>query len=321
MDKTHRKKYFFALNLHQSAPLLPRLLGSIIEAIRFLGPAQCALSIVEGRSTDGTYEILKLLEKEVGKEQLQYFFQTSDVDPKVPGGDRIKMLADLRNQALAPMVDNPTHYVNDTTVIFLNDVAICMEDILELIHQRAHLNADMVCGMDWANLWKDPTFYDVWVARDMKGQSFFEIGEDGNWNSAWNLFWDNPDSKQRFDDHKPIQVFSCWNGGTAFVATPLLQKKVKFRAPKEEECYQGEPSLFCKDMWHLGWGKIAVLPTVNLEYSDDGGTKIKELRGYVSGFGNQDNENIQWEPNPPTEVRCIVDYAKQTMRPWDEGLT
>ncbi|KAL9035754.1 MAG: hypothetical protein Q9180_004685, partial [Flavoplaca navasiana] len=45
-------KYFFALDLHQCIGLLPRLLGSIIEAIEFLGPKHCALSIVEGRSDD-----------------------------------------------------------------------------------------------------------------------------------------------------------------------------------------------------------------------------------------------------------------------------
>jgi alpha-1,3-mannosyltransferase len=31
-------KYFFALDLHQCVDLLPRLIGSIVETIRFLGP-------------------------------------------------------------------------------------------------------------------------------------------------------------------------------------------------------------------------------------------------------------------------------------------
>ncbi|EAQ84571.1 hypothetical protein CHGG_08585 [Chaetomium globosum CBS 148.51] len=46
--------YFFALNLRNCLPILPRLLSSILEAIRFLGPSHCALSIVEGNSPDGT---------------------------------------------------------------------------------------------------------------------------------------------------------------------------------------------------------------------------------------------------------------------------
>lgn len=41
--------YFFALDLHQSMKILPRLFGSIVESIRFLGPENCALLVVEGR--------------------------------------------------------------------------------------------------------------------------------------------------------------------------------------------------------------------------------------------------------------------------------
>ena len=51
-------KYFFALNLRQCIGILPRLMGSIVETVRFLGPENCALSIVEGNSDDGTLEIL-----------------------------------------------------------------------------------------------------------------------------------------------------------------------------------------------------------------------------------------------------------------------
>jgi alpha-1,3-mannosyltransferase len=53
-------KYFFALDLHQCASLLPRLVGSIVETMHFLGPEHCVLSIVEGRSDDGTFEILNV---------------------------------------------------------------------------------------------------------------------------------------------------------------------------------------------------------------------------------------------------------------------
>src|SRR2546421_12147992 len=64
-----KPKYFFALDLHECAPLLPRLLGSVIETIRFLGPSNCVLSIVEGRSHDGTYEILHSLSPELRSEE------------------------------------------------------------------------------------------------------------------------------------------------------------------------------------------------------------------------------------------------------------
>jgi len=204
-DSGGRRKYFFALDLHQSVTILPRLLGSIIEAIRFLGPAQCALSIVEGRSDDGTFEVLQTLSEALQKESIPYFFKSSDKNPLGTPGARIEMLSDLRNEALEPMISNPDHYsMNDTTVVFLNDISLCMEDILELIHQRVHQKADMTCGMDWKNLWRDPTFYDVWIARGMNGDSFFEIPADGSWDSAWNLFWNNQKAKGNVVRRKPF---------------------------------------------------------------------------------------------------------------------
>ena len=124
-------KYFFALDLHQSARILPRLIGSIIESIRFLGPLNCALSIVEGRSDDGTFEILVLLRKEIERIGAHYYLHSHSSDINPTAGNRIRALADLRNQALQPLLDHADQTLTDaTTVMFLNDVAICMEDIL-----------------------------------------------------------------------------------------------------------------------------------------------------------------------------------------------
>jgi alpha-1,3-mannosyltransferase len=317
-------KYFFALDLHQCAKLLPRLIGSIIETMRFLGPKYCALSIVEGRSDDGTYEILKLLRQEVEGIGALYFFVTSDLNPLAKAGNRIVALAELRDQALEPLLQSPDLYSNNTTIVFINDVSICMEDILELIHQRAFQSADMTCAMDWTFVGRDPTFYDVWIARGMNGDSFFEIPEDGNWNSAWNLFWNNPKALEKYKAHKPFQVFSCWNGATAFAAKPILERTVTFRSSTDGECYQGEPELFCRDMWRQGYGKIVVVPAVNLEYSDEAAIKIKGLKGYVSQFVNKsgndgDDTKIEWEKDPPPLVKCIPgSYANQTWLPWNE---
>src|SRR5450755_405579 len=72
-ESNGRLKYFFALDLHQCVGLLPRLLGSIVETIRFLGPDNCALSVVEGRSEDGTFEVLELLREEMSRIGAKYF--------------------------------------------------------------------------------------------------------------------------------------------------------------------------------------------------------------------------------------------------------
>lgn len=73
-DHYYELKYFFALDLRQSIGVVPRLLGSIVEAIKFLGPASCALSIVEGNSEDdGTYEVLRALRPEMERLGIAYY--------------------------------------------------------------------------------------------------------------------------------------------------------------------------------------------------------------------------------------------------------
>ena len=235
-------KYFFALDLRQCVKLLPRLLGTILETIRFLGPENCALSIVEGSSTDGTYEVLLAARNTFAKAGIRYILRHSDLATN--NEHRISRLAMLRNLALEPLVQNPQQYNSTTTVLFINDIAMCMEDVLELIHQKVLQKADMTCGMDWTYLSPAPSFYDVWIARTMTGETFFEIGKDGNWSASQNLFWSDAAALQRYNAHKPFQVFSCWNGMTAFTAQPLFDGEVEFRANNKSECFQGEPQLF-----------------------------------------------------------------------------
>lgn len=302
--------------------MLPRLIGSIVEAIRFLGPQRCALSIVEGNSPDGTGDVLAALRPSLDGLNVTYYYQSSDVNPAA--GERIKHLARLRNMALQPLFDHPERASDSSTVLFINDVAACVDDLLELALQRRTLGADMACAMDWTSVGPDPTFYDVWVARGLNGDSFFEIGPDGSWDSAWNLFWNEPGSKARLDDHLPFQVFSCWNGAVALGAGPLLGG-LRFRDVSADagECYQGEPQLFCKDLWFRGYGKIAVVPSVNLEYSDERALDIKRLKGYTSDLvrGQTEGENrVDWVREPPEQVKCMPQWENQFWRPWNETL-
>ncbi|KAL2753110.1 glycosyltransferase family 69 protein [Sodiomyces alcalophilus JCM 7366] len=316
--------YYFALDLRNCLSLLPRLLGSIVEAIQFLGPERCALSIIEGNSPDGTADVLEAQRPFLKQLGISYFFKSSDINPAK--GDRIKKLAQLRNLALEPLFDTNdvgSRVSESTTVLFVNDVAACAEDLLELALSRRTLGADMTCAMDWTYVGRDPTFYDVWVARGMNGDSFFEIPPDGNWNSAWNLFWNAPETKARFDARLPFQVFSCWNGAVAFGAAPLLlDDGLRFRHARKGECAQGEPQTFCKDLWSRGYGKIAVVPAVNLEYSDEKAEKIKHLKGYTSDVVRHQAEGalIDWIAEPPEKVKCMPSWNNQFWRPWNESL-
>ncbi|KAL8763569.1 MAG: hypothetical protein Q9184_000696 [Pyrenodesmia sp. 2 TL-2023] len=313
-------KYYFALDLTNCKDTLPRLLGSIVQAINFLGPEKCVLSIVEGNSNDGTYEVLLSLREALEEAGIQYYLNSSDINPKV--GHRIAGLAKLRNLVLQPLFDNAGNTASSgTTIVFINDVSLCMEDILELIHQRQKQKADMICAMDWVYLGDNPTFYDVWIARGMNGDTFFEIPPDGSWDKAWNIFWNNPEANMAYKMGQPFQVYSCWNGALAFTAKPFLMSNVRFRAEHRGECPQGEPKSLCKDFWLNGYGKIAVVPSVNLEYSDGNAKRLKVEKGYVSDWVEKglDETMIDWQSKPPEKVKCMPNgtYAHQTWPDWN----
>ena len=319
---------FFALNLRNCLPLLPRLLGSILEAIRFLGPASCALSIVEGNSPDGTAEVLAALEPHLRKLGIRtYFTLNTTLDPLAKGNDRFSSLAALRNMALAPLTNSPTSpdsavAADDATVLFINDVALCPDDLLELTHQLHHQSADMACAMDWIGV-SPPIFYDSYIARAINGDLFFEIPPGPSWARAADLFWNEPLSRARFESHQPFQVFACWNGAVVFTARPVVEGKVGFRAARSEsgECHAGEPGLLCKDLWWEGYGRIMVVPGVNLEYSVEDGERIKKVKGFASEWVEESDrgEKIEWLP-PPEKVKCMPRFEEQSWRAWNETL-
>lgn len=68
-----------------------------------------------------------------------------DTLPK-PDRSRVKMLADARNRVMKTLYQSKEG--DFAHVIFLNDVAFCTADLLELLHQQTSQGADMTCGMD-----------------------------------------------------------------------------------------------------------------------------------------------------------------------------
>ena len=233
------------------------------------------------------------------------------MSPLAPGSNRIKSLAELQKLAVQDLVLHLEHYDPSTTVIFSNDAVLCMEDLLELIHQRKLHGADQTCAMDWTYVGDEPTFYDVWIARGMTGDLFFDIPASGNWENAWNLFCDDQKGKSQWGNVRSFQVFACWNGSQRSQRSHPWAEKIAFWARAENESFQGEPSLFAKDMWFHGYGKISVIPSVNLGYSDDALAKIKTLKGFVSSHvvSKSDGILIDWELQPPAKVKCIPNHA------------
>jgi alpha-1,3-mannosyltransferase len=310
-------RYFFALDLVDAVPILPALMAAVVEAIRFLGPRYCALSIVVGQSKDNTWEILELLRQEIKDMSLEFHLTSSDIKPK-ESNDRIQGLADLRNLALQKLFDNPNAYSSKTMVIFLNDLSLCVDDILELLYQLALQKADMTCAMDWAV--NGQFFYDVWVARGINGDTFFEIPQSGSWDFASNLFWNDPKTRKRLDAMQPFQVYACWNGITTFHAKPLLDHSIRFRSQQEGECFMGEPTYLCKDLWRHGYSKIAVVPSVNVAYSHNESVSIKTRLGSVSdalkkAASSDESELINWQKEPPAMVKCARMWTKPSWVP------
>jgi alpha-1,3-mannosyltransferase len=324
-----RPKYFFALDLHEIVGVLPQLLGSLVEAIRFLGPHNCVLSIVEGRSKDGTYETLRSLGPEFEKMGLRYFLQTSDLHPQM-NGDRIVLLAELRNLALRDIYEQPHSYASDTTIVFSNDIWLCTEDVLELVHQHFTQGSHMTCAMDF-NLGPTgkPRYYDGWVGRSMTGNSFYR----GWWEGAPREFsekflhipfWDDEPTRRRFEGWQPVQVYACWNGIVVLNAEPFMNGTIRFRGVEydQEECFQGEPTLLAKDLWLNGYGRTAVVPTVNTAYFYDHLEIVRRFRGGVSDHLCQsDIEKIVWKTHPPEKVKCKPSWQERdSWVPWNQGF-
>jgi len=306
-------KYLMALNLYEVAPLLLRLMGTIIEVIKFLGPEHCALSVVEGRSTDHTLEILEGLRPQLAKIGARYFLDTSSIDPLKEGTDRIVGLSALRNMALAPLTEHSDLFDPDTIITFSNDVASCPDDILELLYQHRYQGAAMTCAFDW--ICDGACFYDVWVSRSMVGNTFFEIPSDVSWAYHDILFWDDPLSRDRFGRFQPLQVYSCWGGMVTLDAKVFVAQKIQFRASRDGECYMGEPMTLAKDMWAYGMGRIAAIPLVNVGYSNEEGEQVKQRKGYVSDHVNTSRpadepqtDKIEWQTNPPGQLKCLPSF-------------
>ncbi|KAJ5825692.1 hypothetical protein N7474_002830 [Penicillium riverlandense] len=318
-------RYFFALNLHQSQLVLPRLMSSIIEAMRFLGPEHCAISVVEGRSTDGTDDILRALKPQVEAMGAQFFLEHSSLDPKDGHVNRIEALAELRNAALAPLKANygmknlAGTYSPDAVVIFINDIAMCPEDILELVYQHVNQDSHMTCAFDW--IFNGTSFYDVWVSRSLVGNLFFEIPHDGSWTYNKDLFFDDPYSRKRYEAFRPLQVYSCWGGMVVLDAAPFVAETVKFRASREGECYMGEPTLLAKDLFRHGLGKIMAVPSVNVAYNDDEALGTKAKHGYVADHVNMsrslmaNEEFVEWQLAPPPMVKCLPNFNQPSWVP------
>jgi alpha-1,3-mannosyltransferase len=74
-----------------------------------------------------------------------------------------------------------------------------------------------------------------------------------------------------------------------------------------------------------GYSKIAVVPSVNLDYSDKSAKRAKEFYGFVSEAvkgenGDDESLRIIWDDKPPEQVKCMADFADQSWVAWNQGF-
>ena len=254
------KKLFFAMNLHNAAEVIPLLLSAVMKVcLFFASPEQggaCYISIYESGSTDATRALLDAFAVDLRVLSIPHTItlwgKERDADQH-----RIAFLADMRNEALAPLFDNSTSW---DEIVFLNDVIMCASSLLELIRIKRVHRADITSGMDYIYL--EPhgiIFYDTWVNKDIAGMPFRNVMPFVQDEISW----------RRYNEMEPFQVFTTWAGGVVVSASLLTASSIRFRHSKLLECASCECELFIRDLWnHMGATglKVLVVPSVFVSY-------------------------------------------------------
>lgn len=256
-------KYFFAINLYNSFDVIPDLFATLFRTASVLGFHNCFVSIYENGSKDQTKALLKIVHALARAVGLRVDIRTS-MRTRGAFNHRIEYLAEVRNAALVPL-----HELRDDegevfdSIVFMNDILPCVDDLLELIWQSRRQNAGITCAADY--MYHDdigsPVFYDNWVARDLNGTALE--------NAPFEQVFHHIESSHRFQRHLPVQVQSCWNGVAVLDPEPFyMAPPVKFRMAHlaEGECSASECSLICNDYWAKGYGRIIMVPRVKLAY-------------------------------------------------------
>ncbi|KZT54998.1 glycosyltransferase family 69 protein [Calocera cornea HHB12733] len=260
---SRQHKYFFAINLYNSFDVIPDIFSTMFRLGAILGYHNVFVSIYENGSKDQTKALLRIFDALTRSVGMRVVIRTSQ-RTRGQFNHRIEYLAEVRNSALVPLHeqrDNEGEVFD--SVVFMNDILPCVDDLLELIYQSRHQNAGLTCAADYMfhDELNTPVFYDNWVARDINGTALE--------NAPFEHVFHHPESARRFQVHLPVQVQSCWNGVAILDPAPLYgAPHVRFRMAKlsQGECSASECSLIGNDYWNAGYGRIIMVPRVKLAY-------------------------------------------------------
>ena len=142
-------KYFFAINLYNSFDIIPDLFATLFRVAAILGYHNVYVSIYENGSTDQTKALLRIFDALTRSVGMRVTIRTS-MRQRGAFSHRIEYLAEVRNAAFVPLHelrDAENEYFD--TIIFMNDILPCIDDVLELIWQSRRNNAGITCAADY----------------------------------------------------------------------------------------------------------------------------------------------------------------------------
>lgn len=142
-------KYFFAINLYNSFDILPDLFATLFRVAAIFGYHNVYVSIYENGSTDQTKALLRIFDALCRSVGLRVTIRMS-MRTRGAFNHRIEYLAEVRNAAFVPLHelrDAENEYFD--TIVFMNDILPCVDDLLELIWQSRLNNAGITCAADY----------------------------------------------------------------------------------------------------------------------------------------------------------------------------
>lgn len=276
ISSSKNRIFYIASNIVNMEKIIDNFIGEMKKLIYYLGENNCIISIVEnGDSIDNTRKYLEdfknflnsknILNKFILKKEVEDI--RNKTNPYIKGSRlRIEFYSKLRNKCFEFLYEIPNLNFDNVIIIFFNDIVFKYEDIINLLSTNKE-DFDSACGFDIISHY----FYDRWVTIDL----------DGNGLKKYFPFFINKEAQDLILNHKPIRVFSCWNGVIAFKASPLKDKKIQFRhkinytIPKNllnnpnKDYFESECTYFNIDLFSLGYNKKFINPDVRVAYNYD----------------------------------------------------
>jgi alpha-1,3-mannosyltransferase len=146
---SNQHKYFFAINLYNSFDVIPDIFATLFRTASILGYQNVFVSIYENGSSDQTKALLRIFDALARTVGLRIIIRTS-MRTRGQFNHRIEYLAEVRNAAMVPL-----HELRDNdgeifdSIVFMNDILPCVDDLLELIWQSRRQNAGITCAADY----------------------------------------------------------------------------------------------------------------------------------------------------------------------------